>query len=188
MVNQVDTMREKISSLVDGEWDDHELETLMNSLDEGDEIGAVWREYHLIGDAIAGRPVLSDNFLERFSVALEAEPIVVAPARVRRAGRYMRGKVRAPKRHWVALSMAASVAVVSATAWFVSRSANPGMEGEVIVAVNKPVMQVNAMANPYLVAHQALIGNPGFSARPVILSGAEIAKLNSVSAPPGLVH
>lgn len=180
-------MREQISSLVDGEWDDHELEALMKSLDEGDEMGAVWREYHLIGDAIAGRPALSDNFLERFSVALEAEPIIIAPAAVRRAGRNMRGNVRAPKRHWVALSMAASVAVVSATAWFVSRGPGPG--AETIVAVNKPVMQANPMVNPYLVAHQALIGNPGFTAKPVILSGAEIAALNSVSSPaPQVMH
>lgn len=164
-------MQEKLSAMVDGEWDDHELEKLIAAIDQDESFAEAWHDYHLISDALKQQPVLSDNFLANFSAKLDAEPVVLAPSAMRR-------RSVAPRRQWVALSMAASVALVSATAWYVGRGqgvTTPMASSELQVAANQPLsVAVPADAvNPYLQAHQALVGNPGFGHRPVILTGAE---------------
>ncbi|WP_051318797.1 sigma-E factor negative regulatory protein [Chitinimonas koreensis] len=172
-------MQEKLSAMLDGEWDDHELEAMLAAIDREEGCAEAWRDYHLISDAMNRRPMLSDNFLANFSARLDAEPIVLAPAALRR-------RSLAPRKHWVALSMAASVALVSATAWYVGRGQAggvPQLETELRVAANQPSQAARPAAdevNPYLVAHQALVGNPGFNHRPVILTGAEAERTAAV--------
>ncbi|SFZ72521.1 sigma-E factor negative regulatory protein [Chitinimonas taiwanensis] len=163
-------MQEKLSAMVDGEWDDHELEKLIASIDQDESCAQAWHDYHLISDAMRQQPVVSDCFLAKFSARLEAEPVVLAPSALRR-------RPAAPRKQWVALSMAASVALVSATAWYVGRAQGGSLPAaELQVAANQPApraaQNVDAL-NPYLQAHQAMVGNPGFSHRPVILTGAE---------------
>lgn len=167
-------MQEKLSALMDGEWDDHELEQLIAAMDQ-DDFTTAWRDYHMIGDAMNQRDVLSGDFLTNFSARLDAEPAILAPNALRRRG-------FVPGRRWVALSMAASVALVSATAWYVvgGMSGNGEMApaqlanaSNLPVAANQAAQPVSDELNPYLVAHQTMLGNPGFSHRAVILTGAE---------------
>lgn len=164
-------MQEKLSAMIDGELDDHELDALLASLDEED--SQAWDTYHLIGDALNQHPMVSSDFMARFSAKLEAEPIVIAPAAIKR-------RRPMPKRRWVALSMAASVAFVSATAWYVGR---PGLvhNSEALASANAPIatptLREATSDNPYLAAHQSLVGSTNVLHRPVILTGQEAERM-----------
>ncbi|MFC4159199.1 sigma-E factor negative regulatory protein [Chitinimonas lacunae] len=165
-------MQEKLSAMIDGELDDHELDALLSALDEED--SRDWDTCHLIGDALNQHSVLSSDFMERFSARLDAEPIVIAPAAIKR-------RRQLPRRRWVALSMAASVAFVSATAWYVGRPAL-SHDAETIVSANAPVATPvlrEAVDNPYLAAHQSLVGSTTVLHRPVILTGQEAERMRS---------
>lgn len=170
-------MQEKLSAMVDGEWDDHELDKLIAALDEDEASAGAWRDYHLISDALNQQPLLSDNFLANFTARLDAEPVVLAPSAMRR-------RAMKPRKQWMALSMAASVVLVSATAWYIDRG--QGVTSAVVVndlqpAANQPLVATRAAdtVNPYLQAHQALVGNPGFNHRPVVLTGAEAERVTA---------
>ncbi|PHV11578.1 sigma-E factor negative regulatory protein [Chitinimonas sp. BJB300] len=170
-------MQEKLSAMVDGEWDDHELDKLIAAIDDDEDCATAWRDYHLISDAFNQQPVLSDNFLANFSARLEAEPVVLAPSAMRR-------RSVMPRKQWAALSVAASVVLVSATAWYVDRGqgvAAPMVVTDMHAAANQPVVSTREAdaVNPYLQAHQALVGNPGFNHRPVMLTGAEAERVTA---------
>ncbi|MBV8464495.1 MAG: sigma-E factor negative regulatory protein [Burkholderiales bacterium] len=162
-------MQEKLSAMMDGEWNDQDIDRLIASLNEDEDCASCWREFHLISDAMRERPALSPDFMSRFSDRLDAEPIVVAPGAMRR-------KQQPVRRRWVAMSMAASIVIVGATAWYVTRSANSQQMAAPYVAVNQPAAQDEADVSPYLVAHQDVLGNPGFAHRAVILTEAEAEK------------
>ncbi|VVE15948.1 anti-sigma factor [Pandoraea cepalis] len=73
---------ERISALVDGEFDSDELAAL---LDEADASGRpLWDDYHLIGDALRSDeltlPRSESAFMAAFSARLETEPHLLAPA------------------------------------------------------------------------------------------------------------
>ncbi|MGC7405243.1 sigma-E factor negative regulatory protein [Pandoraea pneumonica] len=73
---------ERISALVDGEFDPDELAAL---LDEADTSGRpLWDDYHLIGDALRSDeltlPRSESAFMASFAARLEAEPHLLAPA------------------------------------------------------------------------------------------------------------
>jgi sigma-E factor negative regulatory protein RseA len=158
-------MQEKLSAMMDSELSDRDLDALIASMNEDDDAAECWHHYHLISDALSGQPAVSGDFMARFAERFDAEPVVLAPGA-------MRARPAAVKRHWVALSMAASVALVSATAWYVSQPAvNP--QAAPYVAVNEPAQQADSDINPYLVAHQDVLGNPGFNHRAVILTEAD---------------
>jgi len=162
-------MQEKLSAMMDGEWDDQELDRLLAAIDEDESCESCWREFHMISDALNQRPLMSDCFMERFRAQFDAEPTMIAPRALRH--RRMHGV----SRRWVAISMAASVVLVGATAFYVNRSAavtTPVIESQ--IAVNQaPMRPVESDVNPYLVAHQDVIGNPGLMHRAVILTEAE---------------
>jgi sigma-E factor negative regulatory protein RseA len=159
-------MQEKLSALMDGELDEHEFAQLLADIDKDEACATQWHHYHLISDAMKGQTMMSADFMDRFSARLEAEPVVITPRALRR-----RVPLASPR--WVALSMAASVVLVSATAWYVGREVPAaGMPTELQLAANQP-RAADVEVNPYLLAHQAMSGNPGFSHKPVILTGAE---------------
>lgn len=73
---------ERISALVDGEFDSDELAAL---LDEADTSGRpLWDDYHLIGDALRSDelalPRSASAFMAAFAARLDAEPHLLAPA------------------------------------------------------------------------------------------------------------
>lgn len=164
---------EQISALIDDESDES-LDALIAALeDEEGDAAKTWQAYHLIGDVMAGRPAFSSDFMASFSTRLAEEPVVLAP---RALGQ--RHDRRVPR--WAALSVAASVAIVGATSWYMGRDGQGLTTPSTILAVNSPVATPNAVGNPYLVAHQALLGNPRFSAKPVILTGAELVANSTI--------
>lgn len=75
---------ELISSVIDGEATELQLDELLNALkgEEGSQVKASWERYHELGDvlrsddlAVTFRP----DFADKFSALLAAEPIVLAP-------------------------------------------------------------------------------------------------------------
>ncbi|VVD99003.1 sigma-E factor negative regulatory protein [Pandoraea fibrosis] len=73
---------ERISALMDGEFDPDELAAL---LDEADTSGRpLWDDYHLIGDALRSDeltlPRSESAFMASFAARLDAEPHLLAPA------------------------------------------------------------------------------------------------------------
>ena len=81
-----DNLDEKVSALVDGELPHEEVESLIDSL-KRDKTGQMcWRHYHLISDALKNNlpDKISENFANRLSLALEAEPLLSNPPRSNR--------------------------------------------------------------------------------------------------------
>ena len=97
-----------ISALMDGELGDSEAQGQIARLKSDGETRERWDEFHLIGDALRGEPLLSSRFAATFSQRLAAEPTVLAPRRI----------IRKPGRTLTyALSAAASVSAAALVAW-----------------------------------------------------------------------
>jgi len=77
-------MKETLSSLMDGELSDKDAAQAMQMLGNDDQLKAAWQEYHLIGDALRGNALLQVDVREQVSVALQAEPTVLAPRNLAR--------------------------------------------------------------------------------------------------------
>lgn len=156
-------MKAKISALMDGEFDEHELSDSLSALARDDEVRHCWRIYHLIGDAMHDCCVLSKDFNTRLAERLAGEPTVLAPART--ASRWERGR-------WLSLAAAAGVAAVSLVGWleYAPREAvapaGPAAvtaqvaptAGPVVAAAKTRVparVPLPSGTNDYLLAHQA---------------------------------
>jgi len=157
-------MKAKISALMDGELERHELQEPLKLLARDEDALACWRVYHLIGDAMHDRCMLSRDFGARFAERLASEPTVLAPRR---------SNARWERAPWLGLSAAASVAAVALVGWLAlaPREAAPPLAGPVAIAPQKAVPAPTALAaaklqgpariplpsatNDYLLAHQA---------------------------------
>jgi sigma-E factor negative regulatory protein RseA len=150
-------MKTRISALMDGELESHEITETLHVLRDTGALHTEFAAYQVIGDALRGEPNLDMDVSARVMAAIEREPAVVLLAS-RRALRWQRP---AP-----ALALAASAAGVALVAWValtpVAGSDSPGMvagtvakgntvSGEV-VAVNDPASRLRMQE--YLVAHQ----------------------------------
>ncbi|HKY02442.1 MAG TPA: sigma-E factor negative regulatory protein [Burkholderiales bacterium] len=144
-------MKEEISALMDGQFDDRSLDSSLKQIKSDPELRESWNLYHLIGDAMRGHSAgaLPRSFVDR----LEAEPIVFAP----------RKPSRTPVR-W-AMSAAAGVAAVGFVGWM----SYPFLGADTArVAVTQPssqqtevvVMPVAKDMDDYQLAHQRF--SPGF--------------------------
>lgn len=154
-------MNPKISELMDGELDDHEVADVVAALrDTQGQAREAWRTYHLISDAMRDTTLLSPGFAARVAARVAAEPALLAPAAAARA--------KAPVRTW-GLRVAAGLAAVALVAGvaFVPR---PGVEAPPLAQAPKPaaVAKVEparvpppAAAHDYLLAHQRY--SPGVS-------------------------
>ncbi len=80
-----DQYSEELSAWVDGELDEAEIPALLDRLAADPELQARWSRYHLIGDALDDHlpPLDLSGFAGRVRRAVEAEPTVLAPGRVR---------------------------------------------------------------------------------------------------------
>ncbi len=116
----------------------------------------VWDTYHLIGDVMRSPDLAiqpSERFYARVSAAIDAEPVVLAPAAVSHRGAWRLG-----------LSGLAVAAAVASVVWI----ARPVLFGEVPAAAPEP--PVLAQAEPavpetgdpelddYMAAHRAIVG------------------------------
>ena len=143
---------ERLSALMDGELDDHEVAAELARIKGDPDREAAWAAFHLIGDALRGDGVAADDLTDRVHVRLNAEPTVVAPRR------WMR---RTTQR--VALPLAASLCGAAVVAWlalsnnaFLSPQDDTGAAG-IIAASPQTTEQdpsdADAMSE-YLMAHQ----------------------------------
>lgn len=77
-------MREKLSAFLDGELGHAESLKLIRQLDDDLELRGQWQRYHTYGSVLRDEmtPVLSTDFSQRVLLALEKEPVQLAPAAV----------------------------------------------------------------------------------------------------------
>jgi len=148
-------MKAKISAMMDGELEPHELSEPLSALEADREARESWRTYHLISDALRGDANLLADCARRVSQRLAQEPALVVP---------LPGPVREPERaRWfVPSALAASVAAMAFVGWV---ALAPRREAPPQVAV-APVSPAQRAAEPrkvpvtrdtqdYLLAHQA---------------------------------
>ena len=117
----------KISALVDGEIEEHEVADAMRaSLDDVER----WRLYCLIGDSLRGDPVPRRDLTPAVMARLAQAPIVLAPRRLRE-GR--------PRPHPL-LALAASMAGVAVVAWVALSGTPQPADGAAKLAAVSPVI------------------------------------------------
>lgn len=150
---------ERISVLMDGEFDGHQARQEIVRIRQHDELRRSWDAFHLIGDALRGERPLSPDFAERLSARLAQEPTVLAPRLrlVRRITAY-------------ALSAAASLAAVAVVGWMAFSSTNTATTRPevarapaatpVLAPTPAPAPELasvsdEGVASEYLLAHQA---------------------------------
>ncbi|BCL75002.1 anti-sigma factor [Jeongeupia sp. HS-3] len=153
-------MKEHLSALIDSELDTAASTTVLAQLGNDSELNQSLNDWQLISDAMHDHPILSPDFMARFSARLAAEPIVLAPGALNKRKRSFL------KRALVPLSAAASIAFVGVASW----QAYSGMRAT-LPAPGAPMaieqMASNDTVNPdaariqdYLVAHREDAGSP----------------------------
>lgn len=141
---------ERLSALMDGELNDHEVAGELASIKGDPRREATWAAYHLIGDVLRGEGVEADDFTVRMHTKLDHEPTVLAPRR------WMRRTTRR-----VALPLAASLCGAAVVAWLaLSNNASLSPQESLVTAATGP--QAEEITDPsetdamseYLMAHQ----------------------------------
>lgn len=153
-------MKERISTLMDGELYEDEAAALLGNLKSNAEAQQDWRAYHLIGDVLRQPDHISRDITPALRERLRAEPVVLAP------------RTRISKKiSYVAMSAAASVSALAVVVWMamqIQAEPAPGLAlqqvapaGNVQVAAavsgKAAVPQGKALnkdMDDYLVAHQ----------------------------------
>lgn len=143
-------MKTRISALMDGELEDHEVPASFDALRRDETLRSQWQQAHLIGAVLREENHLDFDVTARVMAALDAEPVVLAP------------KPRTP-RDWSrsAMALAATVAGVAVVAWLglgdAPEASSIAQLAQVPAGVSVP--QAQAPSTPrlqeYLVAHQA---------------------------------
>lgn len=149
-------MKHKISALMDGELDAHELHEPLSALDEEGEARETWRTYHLISDALRGGAMLAANCAPRVARRLAQEPTLLGP---------LPAAVRSPERsRWfVPSALAASVAAVALVGWVAlapvqgpAPAPAPIAQAPQAERSRAPArLPVTSATQDYLIAHQA---------------------------------
>ena len=169
---------EKVSALIDGELDEHEIEQQLSLFKQKNGAQESWEMFHLIGDTMRGDSRISPDSSRRIAERLALEPTMLAPPRraVRPVARY-------------AMSIAASLAAVSVVAW-VAFSSNPlnapqapataQLAATAPGSASEQLPNTNSQGkmNEYLLAHQ------GFSPSTAIQGVVPYIRSVSVSQPP----
>lgn len=102
--------QERLSALVDDHLNRNEILTALGRLAADAQQQATWNRYHLIGDAMRREtgPLVDSLLAQRISRSIEAEPVVFAPAALKR-----------PPAKWfrpaAGVAIAASVAALALT-------------------------------------------------------------------------
>lgn len=148
-ISDGDEMKTRISALMDGELEGHEIEATLRSLLRSETLRKQWCDCQLIGAALRGERGGNVDVVARVMSAIELEPTVMAPA---------------PKHaiEWrrPALALAASAAGVALVAWLVLVPVGDGVPaGTGLADAKQGPMVTLARSTPrlqeYLVAHQA---------------------------------
>jgi sigma-E factor negative regulatory protein RseA len=149
-------MKSRVSALMDGELEAHELRPLLEQVARSESLRQDWRTYGLIGDAIRGEHKLEVDLAGRVMAALQNEATVLCPENVRKSNEWPAGRRF--------MAMAASVAGVGVVAWLALSMPGtlPGTAPGAQIAVAAPPagVQLAKSQEPtrrmreYLVAHQ----------------------------------
>jgi sigma-E factor negative regulatory protein RseA len=148
-------MKQKISTLMDGELCGEEAELLLEKLKHHSEIRQDWHSYHLIGDALRQPDSLPSDISKAFFERLHAEPTVLAPPAKRNNNT-----------GYFAMSAVASIMAIVFLAWLTIQIDNkPDYQQARQNANIAPAASVpaNEEVNEYLLAHQEL--SPGSDVR-----------------------
>ncbi len=143
-------MKTRISALMDGELEGHEVAETLRALRRNPELRGEWCDCHLIGAALRGEQELGIDVAARVMSAIDMEPTVMAPKQ---------GGVIAWQRP--ALALAASAAGVAVVAWLAMAPGDDAVQ--VVAAGSTEAKHRQALAQSqstprlqeYLVAHQA---------------------------------
>ncbi|AOX99077.1 sigma-E factor negative regulatory protein [Jeongeupia sp. USM3] len=152
-------MKEHLSALIDGELDTAACTPVLAELAGDGELKRDLHDWQLISDAMHDHPILSPDFMTKFSARLATEPVVIAPQAFKR-------KRSLFKRALVPFSAAASIAFVGVASW--QAYSGMGMPGQAAPAAIERVasndtVNVNvdaARIHDYLVAHREDAGSP----------------------------
>lgn len=145
-----DYMKIRISALLDGELEDHEVAETLHALNRSEELRGQWCDCQVIGAALRGERGLDTDVAARVLSAIDLEPTVMTltPRRMRRWQR-------------PALALAASAAGVAVVAWLALAPGGddaPAATAELARMKSGPVVaqsQSTPRLREYLLAHQA---------------------------------
>jgi sigma-E factor negative regulatory protein RseA len=143
-------MKTRISALMDGELEDHEIAETLRALRRDGELRSQWCDCQVIGAALRGERELDIDVAARVMSAIDLEPTVMAP----KAGRM-------PDWRRPALALAASAAGVAVVAWLALAPAGDGVPAVAtgLASVKQGLAVAQSQSTPrlqeYLVAHQA---------------------------------
>jgi sigma-E factor negative regulatory protein RseA len=141
-------MRQKISTLMDGELCGEEAELLLEKLKHHSDIRQDWQSYHLIGDALRQPDYLPNDISKAVFERLHAEPTVLAPSARRNN-----------KTGYFAMSAVASIMAIVFLAWLtIQFDGKPEYKQARLNANSAPAANApaNEGVNDYLLAHQEL--------------------------------
>src|SRR5512139_431965 len=139
-------MKERISTLMDGELYEDEATALLGNLKSNTEAQQDWRAYHLIGDVLRQPDHISRDITPALRERLRAEPVVLAP-RIR-----IRKKIG-----YIAMSAAASVSALAVVVWMamqIQSEPAPGLALQQVAPATPGNVQVAAAASGKVAAPQ----------------------------------
>lgn len=145
-------MNTRISALMDGELEDHEITDTLRSLRRNAKLRREWCDGHLVGAALRDERALDIDVVARVMAAIELEPTVMVPA-PRRALQWQRP----------VLALAASAAGVTLVAWMALAPAGNGVPTAELASAKQAAVAAQSKSTPrlqeYLLAHQAYAPN-----------------------------
>lgn len=100
----MESMKEKISAMLDGELPEHEITEVLDAIKHDPELQAMWQRYHVAGAALRGDlgAGYDGDSTQALLSRIEQEPVVLAPGRWRKWAQAVGG-----------FAIAASVAAVA---------------------------------------------------------------------------
>lgn len=175
-----DTMREKISALVDGELDSEDAQRSIRELRGDAEYRDCWERYHMIGDALRNKlpNELNSGFAASISQAIAAEDVLQTDSTslgVTELSSFSQAKEKEKSRQpvakpWVGFAVAASVA---AMAYVGVGMINIEEQEPRLAAVSAPAMErVAAVSSsvPMGITAQTVQGQKWVVAQPAVAS------------------
>jgi sigma-E factor negative regulatory protein RseA len=139
-------MKEKISTLMDGELCGEEAEQLLAKIKRQPDAKQDWQAYHLIGDALRQPDYVCNDISAGIFARLQLEPTVLAPH-----------AQRTSKAGYFAMSAVASIMAIAFLAWLSVKVDNQPVYLQAKQTVNlapASSLSANDGVNDYLLAHQ----------------------------------